>query len=102
MSDIGSMRERHILRYESQQRHLDELLARARERTGEGPEHADVRTHLEALETQRDTLAGQLDELKLRDPSDWQEEEIEKAGPMGIWDAVAEQAEKLVERLEKK
>jgi hypothetical protein len=50
----------------------------------------------------RDTLAGQLDELKLRDPSDWQEEEIEKAGPMGIWDAVAEQVEKLVERLEKK
>jgi len=54
------------------------------------------------LANRRDPLAGQLDALKLRDPSDWQEEEIEKAGPMGIWDAVAEQAEKLVERLEKK
>ena len=102
MTDTASMREQHILRYESRQKHLDELLARARERTGEGTEHADVRVHLEDLETQRDTLSAQLDELKLRDPGDWQEEEIEKAGPMGIWDAVAEQAEKLVERLEKK
>ncbi len=102
MTDTVPTREQHILRFESRQRHLDELLARARERTGEGPEHADVRVHLEDLETQRDTLGAQLDELKLRDTSDWQEEEIEKAGPMGIWDAVAEQAEKLVERLEKK
>ncbi len=102
MTDVASMREQHILRYEARQKHLDALLERAREQTGDGPEHADVRTHLEDIETQRDTLAGQLDAFKLRDPGDWQEEEIEKAGPMGIWDAVAEQAEKLVERLEKK
>ena len=102
MNDILSMRERHIQRYASRQKHLDELLARAREHTGEGPEHADVRDHLEDLETQRDALRDRLDSLKLGDLGDWQEEEIEKAGPMGIWDAVAEQAEKLVERLEKK
>ncbi len=102
MNDAATMREQHILRYESRQKHLDELLARARERTGGGPEHADVRVHLEDIETQRDTLRDRFDELKLRGPDDWQEEEIEKAGPMGILDAVAEQVEKLVERLEKK
>ena len=102
MTDITSMRARHIQRYASRQKHLDELLARARKRTGEGPEHADVRDHLEDLETQRDALGNRLDKLKLGDPDDWKEEEIEKAGPMGIWDAVAEQAERLVERLEKK
>ena len=33
-------------------------------------------------------------------PANWETEEIEKAGPMGVWDALAIQAEHLVERLE--
>jgi len=32
----------------------------------------------------------------------WQEEEIEKSGPMALWDSVAQQLEKLVEKIEKK
>ena len=36
------------------------------------------------------------------DPKHWQEEEIEKSGPMALWDSVAQQLEKLVERIEKK
>ena len=102
MNDIASMRERHILRYESRQKHLDELLARAREHTGEGPEHADVRAHLDQLTEEHGRLSDQLDALKQRDFDDWHEEEIEHAGPMAIWDALAQQAEKLVEKLEKK
>ena len=98
MNDIASTRERHILRFASRQRHLDELLARAREHIDEGPEHADARGHIEDLETQRDALG----DIKPGDPGDWQEEEIEEEGPMGILDAIALQAEKLVERLEKK
>ena len=43
----------------------------------------------------------QLEELRLKSLANWREEEIEKAGPMGIWDALAQQIEKLVERLEK-
>jgi len=36
------------------------------------------------------------------DLEDWKEDIIEKRGPMGIWDSVAQQLEKLVEKLEKK
>jgi hypothetical protein len=39
--------------------------------------------------------------MKGRDPSDWRAEEIGQAGPMGIWDALAEQLETLVEKLTK-
>ena len=102
MNDIASTRERHILRFASRQRHLDELLARAREHIDEGPEHADVRGRLEDLATQRDALGDRFDDLKPGDPGDWQEKEIEEEGPMGIIDAIALEAEKLVERLEKK
>ena len=33
--------------------------------------------------------------------ADWETQEIESAGPMGVWDAVAIQAEHLVERMER-
>ncbi|MCP5015186.1 MAG: hypothetical protein GY938_07865 [Ketobacter sp.] len=49
----------------------------------------------------RDKLASHIDELRLRSLDDWKKEEIEKAGPMGIWDAVAQQLEKLIERIER-
>jgi len=39
--------------------------------------------------------------MKSRDPSDWRAEEIEQAGSMRIWDALAEQLETLVEKLAK-
>ena len=35
------------------------------------------------------------------DLKNWREEEIEKSGLMGLWDALAQQAEKLAERLDK-
>ena len=68
-------------------------------RIGEGPEHADARSHLEELAKQRDQLSDQLNELKARKLEDWKQEEIEESGYMWIWDALAGKAEKLVERL---
>ena len=50
---------------------------------------------------EREELAGHLERMRLRSLEDWQEKEIELSGPMGIWDAVAQQLEKLVERLER-
>jgi hypothetical protein len=46
-------------------------------------------------------MESHLEEMRLKSLDDWREEEIEKAGPMGIWDAVAQQLEDLVERLER-
>jgi hypothetical protein len=51
------------------------------------------------LKKERDKLAGWVDEIKRKPPGSLREDETMKAGPMGIWDAVAQQVEKLVERI---
>jgi len=102
MSDITTTRERHMLRYASRQKHLDDLLARARERAGSGPEHADVQSDLEDLQARRDALADPNDDIELRDRGEQQEEKTWEESPMEVLDLVAEQVEKLLERLDKK
>jgi predicted mannosyl-3-phosphoglycerate phosphatase (HAD superfamily) len=95
------MAEQHMLEYESRQKHIGELLGHVREKTATGAEHSDIRARLEELEKEQDRLTVQLDEFKLKDLENWREEEIEKSGLMGLWDALAQQVEKLAERLNK-
>ncbi|MGD8310751.1 MAG: hypothetical protein PVG98_15050, partial [Chromatiales bacterium] len=78
-----------------------ELLERARAAVAKTPERTDVGTELAGLEQHRDALAEHVEELRRRPVEDWRKEEIEQSGPMGIWDAVAQQIERLVERLER-
>ncbi len=96
MTKLDHLVEQHVREYQSRLKHVDELLARAQAaaRGRTGPEQEE----LEALRRKRDELAGQFDRLSSLE--DWREEELEKAGPMGVWDAVAQQLEALVERLE--
>ena len=101
MTNPNRMAEQHILEYESRQKHVGELLGRVREKTPTGSEHTDIRERLEELEKERDRLIVRLDEFKLKDLKNWREKEIEKSGLMGLWDALAQQAEKLAERLDK-
>jgi hypothetical protein len=101
MTDITQMVEQHILAYESRQKHMDELLARARAQVGDGPEHAEARADLDRITREHSRLSDELVAMKGRAPSDWRAEEIEQAGPMGIWDALAEQLETLTEKLTK-
>lgn len=97
MTDVEQLAEQHIREHESRLKHIDELLARAREKAAQAQPEAG--TELEKLTAQREELAGHLEKMRLRPVNDWQEKEIELAGPMGLWDAVAQQLEKLVERL---
>ena len=97
MTSTRQLVEQHIREYDSRLKHIDELLTRARAEAG--PEQAGIGAELETLTTQREELAGHLEKMRLRPGEDWQDKEIELAGPMGIWDAVAQQLEKLVERL---
>ncbi len=98
MTKVDHLVEQHVREYQSRLKHVDELLARAqaaaRNRPGPSPEQEE----LEVLRRKRDELASQFD--RLSSLKDWREEELEKAGPMGVWDAVAQQLEALVERLE--
>jgi len=93
MNDIN-LKSDHISHYHAKLQHLDELLQRARQHKIEEAEHE---AELKQLIARREELAHHLNDME-----SWREEEFEKAGPMAIWDAVAQQLEKLVERLEKK
>ena len=95
MNNLEHLVEQQILHYESHLKHIDELLERA---VSSG--HGDTVKTAEEIRPQRDEMASYLEQMRLKSLDDWREEEIEKAGPMGIWDAVAQQLEDLVERLE--
>ncbi|MFO8024305.1 hypothetical protein [Thiohalophilus sp.] len=98
MNDVN-LRSDHLGRYQARLKRLDELLARARQKQIESVEH---KAELNKLAERREELATHLEKIEQIPAEDWQEEEIEQAGPMGVWDAVAQQLEKLVEKLEKK
>jgi hypothetical protein len=99
MTNFTHLTEQHMLEFESRLKHIDELLTRAKE--GVTGEQEDQAAELKELTSKREKLADQLTEMRLKPGEDWQEKEIEQAGPMGIWDAVALQIENLIERLGK-
>ncbi len=101
MTNLNQLIEQQVRQRESHLKHIDELLGRAREGARDRNRQTDVDTELVELAQQRDTLAGKLKRLRLTSLNRWQEQEIEKAGPMAVWDAVAQQLERLVERLER-
>jgi hypothetical protein len=91
--------EQRIKEYELRLRHVNEVVEHAEKKLARTPAEAETSAQLERLKEERDKLACWLDEAKCKPPEDWRREEIRKAGPMGIWDAVAQQLDRLVERL---
>ena len=102
MTSIEHLVEQHILENESHLKHLDEMLESAEQKTVEVESPSEFEHDLETLRKERDRLADHVEELRLRSLDDWETDEIEKAGPMGIWDALAQQVEKFIEKLERK
>jgi hypothetical protein len=94
------MAEQHILEYDARQKQVGERLEGLREKIASQSGHPDVRERLEELAREQDRLTVRLDELRLKDLKNWREEEIERSGLMGMWDALAQQIEKLAERLD--
>ena len=93
MSNIDQLAEQHIKQYESQLKHIDEIMARAH---NEVKEDADITAELKELAEHRGELADYIEELKDKAPFEWMEE----GGPMVLWDVVAERIDELVERIE--
>jgi hypothetical protein len=93
MANIEQLAEQHIQHYESQLKHIDEVMARAHK---EGDDSADLNAELKELAEHRSELAGYIEELREKAPFEWMEE----GGPMVLWDVVAERIEALVERIE--
>jgi cell division protein FtsB len=100
MPSINQLTEQHIERYQSHLKHIDKLLERSQKGAASHPDQADIQAQLAKLKAERDKFAQHVDTLKLGSAAEMQEEMIEEAGPMGVWDALAQQLEKLVERIE--
>ncbi len=94
MTQINTLIEQHIREYESRLKHIDELLERAAE------DETRLAEELSDMKRNREELTAQIEALKRKPAEEWQKTAFEKAGPMGVWDAVADSLERLVERLE--
>lgn len=91
-----------INQYQANLQHIDELLSRAKKGAAALAGESDVQARLAKAQRDRETASAHLEALKRMSSEQFSEQLIEKAGPMGIWDAVAEDLEKLVEHVEKK
>jgi hypothetical protein len=99
MTQFADLAEQHILEYETRLKHIDELLTHAHENMSAG--QPELSAELQELTAKRQELVAHLEQMRGKSFAEWQEKEIERDGPMGIWDALAQQLEKLVERLER-
>lgn len=97
MSHMDQLIEQHIREYEARLKRIDELMAQA-EHKGASPE---AHGELAEIQEKREELADKVADLKQRPSSHWEEDEIRQAGPMAVWDVVAQKLEHLLERLEK-
>ncbi len=93
--------EQHIREYDARQKHVDELIAQAEELATDLVQGHAVKTELKQIQEQHAELVEETEELKRMPLEHWREEMIQSAGPMAIWDMLAQKLEDLVERVEK-
>jgi len=93
--------EQHIREYESRRAHMDELLAQAHEVSDDLVEGHAIKSELQDYRSQHAELVEEGEKLKTMPVEHWREETIQSAGPMAIWDVLAQKIEDLIERVEK-
>lgn len=93
--------EHRVQEYEVRMRRVDELLEQARREADRDPAGGARRQRLEEITRERERLTLELDALRLASPERPGSEEIRAAGPTGAWDALAQQIERLVEKLQR-
>ncbi|MCI0507228.1 MAG: hypothetical protein L0Z73_14125 [Gammaproteobacteria bacterium] len=97
MANIDQVATQQIRQYESQLKHIDDVMERASRIRSENAElNAELSAELKELAGHRGELADYIEELRDKAPFEWMEE----GGPMVLWDAVAERIEELVARIE--
>ena len=92
--------DQHIREYESRLRHIDELYDRAREAAGHPEEATGLGSELRDLEAQMALLRETTEEIKAMPVDKWRDETARSAGPMAIWDILAQKLENFIERHE--
>jgi hypothetical protein len=98
MTSKEQLIDQHIREYESRLRHIDELYARAHEAAADndskaGDELKDLRAQIALLrDTKEEVKKMPIDRLR--------EDTVRSAGPMAIWDVLAQKLENFLERHE--
>ncbi|WP_455367043.1 hypothetical protein [Kaarinaea lacus] len=92
MPNIEKLAEQHIKEHEARLKHIDELIEEA-EKTGDQESKAE----LADLKEKQTKMGDYVEQLKQKSP----EQLMETAGPMVMWEFVAQKLEKLVEKIKK-
>jgi hypothetical protein len=92
--------DQHIREYESRLKHIDELYERAHSATEHLDDEHETRSELKDYAVQRARLQQQADDVKTMPVANWREETVKNAGPMAIWDILAQKLEDFIERHE--
>jgi hypothetical protein len=102
MNNKEHLIEQHIREYESRMKHIDELYDRAHQAAGQADEATDKHVGLKKLDAQRELLQHTTDHIKSIpiDHDHWREATVRNAGPMAVWDILAQKLEDFVERHE--
>ncbi|MCP4982001.1 MAG: hypothetical protein GY935_16100 [Gammaproteobacteria bacterium] len=90
--------DQHIREYESRLKHIDELYERAHQATEHLDDEHETRSELKDYASQRSRLQQKADEIKTMPIDNWRKETIQNAGPMAIWDVLAQKLEDFIER----
>ncbi len=90
--------DQHIREYESRLRHIDELYVQAQEATEHLHEDHESQKELRSYAEQRAQLPKDADEIKTMPVENWRQETAQSAGPMAIWDILAQKLEDFLER----
>ena len=97
MATRNQLAEQHILQYESHLKHIDEMLDQANQYIESGDGSKEIIEELTELKNERDELGKYLEDVRQKSPEELENEIMRGAGPMAIWDIVAQRLEKLIE-----
>ena len=100
MTSKEQLIEQHIREYESRMKHIDELYERAHQATENLGAADDTQSRLNELSAQRALLRETTDSIKTMPLDKWREATLRNAGPMAVWDILAQKLEDFVERHE--
>ena len=92
--------DQHIREYESRLKHIDELYDRAHKATEHLDDTHETRSELKNYADQRAQLPPDPEAIKTMPVDDWRKETVQNAGPMAIWDILAQKLEDFLERHE--
>ncbi|MBT8150785.1 MAG: hypothetical protein KJO62_05225, partial [Gammaproteobacteria bacterium] len=93
MTRKDELAEQKIMEYQSRLKHIDELYQRAHSLSANLDDKHESRKQLSDIAKQRANLKKKADHLDSINVSNWREEMIESAGPLAVWDVVAQQLE---------